>query len=226
MEIVYIDDDIIVCIKPAGILSTDEEGGLPEILREQVGGDVRTVHRLDRATGGLMVLARSKKAASALSAKIREDEFEKRYLAVVHGKTQPSGELRHLMYRDKARKMSFITDKADIGVQEAVLEYTALDYIPAEDISLVRIRLITGRTHQIRCQFAHCGFPLLGERKYSTFNDPCRFALWSEELSFPHPASGEALTFRREPPSEYPWTMFPQGEVYALTFCKQMINSI
>lgn len=207
MEIIYIDGDIAVCVKPAGMLSTDEPGGLPELLRREAGGEARTVHRLDRATGGLMVLARNKNAASALSRQIREDGFEKRYLAVVHGRTEPAGELRHLMYRDKARKMSFITDTPDKGVQEAVLEYETLKYSPQEDRSLLRIRLITGRTHQIRCQFAHCGFPLLGERKYSTLGDPCALALWSAELGFEHPATGERLCFSKRPPEKYPWTL-------------------
>lgn len=205
MDIIYIDNDIAVCVKPAGLLSTDEPGGLPELLRREAGGEALTVHRLDRATGGLMVLARNKPAASALSRQMREGGFEKSYLAVVHGKTDAGGELRHLMYRDKARKMSFITDKPGKGVQEALLEYKTLGYSPSEDASLIRVRLITGRTHQIRCQFAHCGFPLLGERKYSTRNDPCALALWSAELSFFHPISAERLWFTGTPPEEYPW---------------------
>lgn len=207
MEIVYFDNDIVVCVKPAGVLSTDEPGGLPEILRAELGGEIRTVHRLDRATGGLMVLARNKSAASELSRQIREGGFEKSYLAFVHGETPTGGELRHLMYRDKARKMSFITDKPGKGVQEAVLRYERLSYCPEREGSLVRVRLITGRTHQIRCQFAHCGFPLFGERKYSELNDPCKLALWSAELRFLHPTDGRELEFTKAPPVEYPWTL-------------------
>ncbi len=207
MDIIYIDNDIVVCVKPAGVLSTDEPGGLPELLRAEIGGEIRTVHRLDRATGGLMVLARNKSAASELSRQIREGEFDKSYLAFVHGETPPGGELRHLMYRDKARKMSFITDKPDKGVQEAVLEYERLSYCPERDGSLIRVHLITGRTHQIRCQFAHCGFPLFGERKYSELNDHCKLALWSEQLRFRHPADGRELEFTKAPPEEFPWTL-------------------
>lgn len=207
MDIIYIDNDIVVCVKPAGVLSTDEPGGLPELLRAEIGGEIRTVHRLDRATGGLMVLARNKSAASELSRQIREGKFDKSYLAFVHGETPPRGELRHLMYRDKARKMSFITDKPDKGVQEAVLEYERLSYCPERDGSLIRVHLITGRTHQIRCQFAHCGFPLFGERKYSELGDPCKLALWSAQLRFRHPADGRKLEFTKAPPEEFPWTL-------------------
>lgn len=207
MEIIYCDNDIVVCVKPAGVLSTDEPGGLPELLCAELGGEIRTVHRLDRATGGLMVLARNRAAASELSRQIREGGFEKSYLAFVHGDTPAAGELRHLMYRDKARKMSFITDKPGKGVQEAVLRYERLSYCPQREGSLIRVRLITGRTHQIRCQFAHCGFPLFGERKYSELNDPCKLALWSAELRFRHPADGRRLEFAKAPPNEYPWTL-------------------
>lgn len=207
MEIIYCDKDIVICVKPAGVLSTDEPGGLPELLRAELGGEIRTVHRLDRVTGGLMVLARNKAAASELSSQIREGGFEKSYLAFVHGEAPARGELRHLMYRDKARKMSFITDKPDKGVQEAVLEYERLSYCPEREGSLIRVRLITGRTHQIRCQFAHCGFPLFGERKYSELNDPCKLALWSVQLRFRHPTTGRQLEFIKAPPEEFPWAL-------------------
>ena len=108
LDILYMDKDIIVCIKPPKVLSTDEPGGLPELLRRQLGderADVRTVHRLDRATSGLMVLARNSAAASELSRQIREEGIGKEYLAVVHGDCPDRGSMRDLMYRDRARKM-------------------------------------------------------------------------------------------------------------------------
>jgi len=206
MKILHMDDDIIVCIKPAGVLSTDEPGGLPSLIREYLGdekADVRTVHRLDRVVSGLMVLARNARTASELSRQIREDSFHKEYLAVVHGITESSATLTDLMYRDKARKMSFVTDKPGKGVQQAVLDYVTLKQ--REDMSLVRIVLRTGRTHQIRCQFASRGMPLLGERKYSTLDDGCAIALWSSLLRFKHP-SGETLEFSAEPEKQYPWS--------------------
>ena len=209
MTIVYQDGAILVCLKPAGVLSTDEPGGLPELLRRELGdetADVRTVHRLDRVVGGLMVLARSPESASELSRQIREERFEKEYLAVVHGDPGESGRWRDLMFRDKARKMSFVTEIPDKGVQEAILRYKRLGQ--SGDLSLVRVRLETGRTHQIRCQFAAHGFPLAGERKYSTREDPWPLALWSCRLAFVHPESGKRMKFAHFPPETEPWLFF------------------
>lgn len=208
MELIYVDDDILVCLKPARVLSTDEPGGVPELAREALGdpaADVRTVHRLDRVVAGLMVLARNAKAASELSRQIRDNEFEKEYLAVVHGcPAKEKDTMRDLLGRDKARKMTFVAKEAAKGVQEAVLDYTVLS--KAEDMSRVRIRLHTGRTHQIRVQFASRGLPLVGERKYSTLEDPCEIALWSYRIGFTHPKTGERMAFSHEPLEVYPWT--------------------
>ena len=209
MEIVYLDSDIVVCVKPARVLSTDEPGGLPELLREEMGNpkaDIRTVHRLDRVVSGLMVLARNAKAASELSRQIRENEFEKEYLAVVHGVSGEGGTLCDLLGRDKARKMTYVAPEPAKGVQEAVLHYQRLSH--REDLSKVRIQLETGRTHQIRVQFSSRGFPLVGERKYAEIDDPCEIALWSYRLSFTHPATGKQVEFIHEPPGNYPWNLF------------------
>ena len=212
MTIVYQDEAILVCLKPAGVLSTDEPGGLPELLRRALGdeeAELRTVHRLDRVVGGLMVLARSAETASELSRQIREGRFGKEYLAVVHGDPGEGGRLRDLMFRDKARKMSFVTDTPGKGVQEAILSYRRLDR--AGELSLVRVRLETGRTHQIRCQFAARGWPLAGERKYSTREDPWPLALWSCRLAFEHPVSGKRLEFEHFPPESEPWLRFSRA---------------
>lgn len=209
MEIIYQDNDILVCIKPARVLSTDEPGGLPELLRLELGdpkADVRTVHRLDRVVSGLMVLARNPQAASALSRQIREDEFEKEYLAVIHGTPDTDfGRLEDLLLRDKARKMTMVVPQMDKGVQPAALQYRVLE--SKQDMSRVRIRLETGRTHQIRVQFASRGLPLVGERKYATLEDPCEIALWSYRLAFTHPTTGEKMEFSKEPPAVFPWTV-------------------
>ena len=210
MEILYQDSDILVCIKPARVLSTDEPGGLPGLVREALGdpdADVRTVHRLDRVVSGVMVLARNARAASELSRQIREDQFRKEYLAVVHGKPEnPEGTLRDLLARDKARRMTFVADAPGKGVQEAALSYRVLEY--ADGMSLVRVRLHTGRTHQIRVQFSSRGMPLMGERKYAVWNDPCELALWSAKIGFYHPGTGEWVEFSKEPPAVFPWTEF------------------
>lgn len=208
MKIIYQDNDILVCIKPSRVLSTDEPGGLPELLRLELGdpkADVRTVHRLDRVVSGLMVLARNPQAASVLSRQIREDEFEKEYLAVIHGTPDTDfGRLEDLLLRDKARKMTMVVPQMDKGVQPAALQYRVLE--SKQDMSRVRIRLETGRTHQIRVQFASRGLPLVGERKYATLEDPCEIALWSYRLAFTHPTTGEKMEFSKEPPAVFPWT--------------------
>ena len=209
MQIIYKDNDIILVVKPARVLSTDEEGGVPSLVREALGdpaADVRTVHRLDRVVSGLMLLARSAVSAAELGRQIENRTFRKEYLAVVHGETEKSGTMTDLLYRDKARRMTFVTDRRAKGVQEAVLDYETL--ASAEGLSLVRVILHTGRTHQIRCQFASRGFPLAGERKYSTLDDPCELALWSHRLCFTHPTSGERMDFVLPPPDESPWNIF------------------
>jgi len=208
MNVIYLDQDLIVCVKPPRVLSTDEPGGLPELLRAYLGepdGDVRTVHRLDRVVSGLMVLARNARSASELSRQIREDQFEKEYLAVVHGTPEPAeGRLTDLLVRDKARKMTMVAVEPGKGVQEAMLDYRVL--AAAEGLSRVRVRLLTGRTHQIRVQFSSRGLPLVGERKYAVLEDPCEIALWSYRLAFRHPSTAEAMEFTLDPPADYPWS--------------------
>lgn len=208
LEILYADPDILVCIKPARVLSTDESGGLPSLVRLALGdpkADVRTVHRLDRVVSGVMVLARNAKSASELSRQIREDEFEKEYLAIVHGKPeQTGGTFTDLLYRDKARRMTMVASEPGKGVQEAILEYEVLNHV--SNMTRVKVLLHTGRTHQIRVQFASRNMPLVGERKYCTLEDPCEIALWSHRIGFTHPGTGEYVEFSQEPPGIFPWT--------------------
>ena len=207
MELIYVDDSLVVCVKPPRVKSTDEPGGVPELVREALGNpkaDVRTVHRLDQVVSGLMVLARTEQAASELSRQIRDREFEKEYLAVVHGCPEAEqGTLTDLLYRDKARRMTMVATEMAKGVQEAVLDYWVQG--KTKDMTKVRILLHTGRTHQIRVQFASRGMALVGERKYSTLADECEIALWSHRIAFTHPVTGEKMDFRMEPPQIYPW---------------------
>lgn len=210
MDILYKDDDIIVCIKPPRVLSTDEPGGLPEMIRQALGdlrADIRTVHRLDRVVSGVMVLARNKAAASELSRQIREDLFTKEYLAVVHGAPADlEGEYRDLLGRDKARKMTYVATEPGKDVREAILRYRLLG--SNEGMSKVRIRLLTGRTHQIRVQFSSREMPLFGERKYAVLEDGCEIALWSHKVGFTHPGTGLWVEFSHEPPEAFPWDRF------------------
>ena len=209
VEILYTDRDILVCIKPAGVKSTDEPGGLPELVRQRLGdpeANVRTVHRLDQTVSGLMVLARNKKAASELSRQIREGEFEKEYLAVVHGQTADTGTLTDLLLRNKQERKTYVVREPGRDVQEAVLDY--VNYGRTDTLSKVRIVLRTGRTHQIRCQFSSRGWPLVGDRKYSTLEDDCPIALWSYRLAFTHPWTKERVEFTYEAPKTEPWIRF------------------
>ena len=212
IDVHYLDERVIVCIKPSSVLSTDEEGGLPQLLQEQLELEhrPRTVHRLDRVVSGLMVLARGAKAASLLSQQVMDHSFGKEYLAVVHGcPPQKQGTLTDLLGRDKARKMTYVADAPGKDIQQAVLDYEVLG--EADGLSLVHIRLHTGRTHQIRVQFSSRGMPLAGERKYSTLEDDCPIALWSCRLQFDHPFTGESMEFSAPPPRHWPWTLFPNS---------------
>ena len=204
MDILYQDNSILVCIKPAGVLSTDEPGGMPELVRQALGDPkacVRTVHRLDRVVSGLMVLARTPGAASKLSAQIREHDFGKTYLAVVHGAPSPlQGTYRDLLRRDPNERKTYVTDRMAKGVQEAVLDYDVLG--TRAELSLVRIYLQTGRTHQIRAQMAAAGCPLLGDGKYGrerinrTYGETGQM-LYSYKLTFTLPTDAGILEYLR-----------------------------
>lgn len=209
MDIIYQDKDIIVCVKPSGVLSTDEPGGVPELVRQALGdpnANVRTVHRLDRTVSGLMVLARRSKAASELSRQIREGEFQKEYVAVLHGRpAEESALLRDLLQRNKQERKTYVVSETGKNVQEAILEYRTLKQ--TKNLTRVRINLHTGRTHQIRAQFSSRGLPLVGDRKYGISEDDCQIALWSYRLAFNHPYSGKPMEFILEPPEIYPWSI-------------------
>lgn len=209
MDIIYQDKDIIVCVKPPRVLSTDEPGGVPDLIRQELGdpdANVRTVHRLDRTVSGLMVLARRSKAASELSRQIREGEFYKEYVAVLHGTPdENAAELRDLLLRNKQERKTYIVSEPGKDVQEAILSYQVLNR--AQDLTRVRIQLHTGRTHQIRAQFSGRGLPLVGDRKYGVPDESSEIALWSYRLAFNHPYSGKPMEFMLEPPSAYPWSI-------------------
>ena len=212
MTIVYQDERIVVAVKPNGVLSTDEPGGMPSLLRQTLGTDcIRTVHRLDAQTGGLMVFARSRKAAALLSEQVRERQFSKGYLAVVHGVPQPpAGQLRDLLGRDSVRRVTFVTDTPSAETREALLDYETLE--SSGSLSLVRVQLHTGRTHQIRVQFSSRGLPLLGDIRYGSKDPNCTAALWSCRLAFRHPVTGRAVDVFCPPPRTYPWNLFPAVE--------------
>ena len=201
MEIVYQDEYLLVCLKPAGVASTD----LPALLGEQLGlqAPLRTVHRLDQPVQGLMVLAKRKHTAADLSRQIMAGEFEKEYLAVVHGCPEaPQGEFCDLLGRDKEKRLTFVAAEPGKDVQQARLSYRV--EAKGEGLSRVRIWLHTGRTHQIRVQFASRGMPLVGDKRYGKGED-CDIALLSCRLGFAHPKTGKKLEFSCDPPDTFPW---------------------
>ncbi len=207
MEILYADNYIVVCVKPAGVLSTDEQGGLPDLLRRELGTEnFRTVHRLDRVVSGLMLLARTRHAASDIGKQIMCDGIGKEYFALIEGCPETeSGSMRDWLRRCKAEKKTYVCPEGTADAQEALLDYEVVER--RGNLSAVRIRLHTGRTHQIRVQFSSRGLPLLGDKKYGNGGE-CDIALWSCALSFSHPKSGEKMDFFRLPPDAYPWNEF------------------
>lgn len=206
IAVLYEDKSLVVCLKPPGLLSQDgPEGSLPQALRDQLRCPIYPVHRLDRAAGGVMVYAKSGRAAAALSRAIQDGSFQKEYLCVVRGRpAEDGGTYRDLLLHDKTRNKSFVVDRPRGGVREAVLDYAVAG--ARDGLSLVRVRLRTGRTHQIRVQFASRGTPLAGDGKYGG-GSGTPLALWSARLSFPHTAGEKLVTFEAAP-SGGVWDLF------------------
>ena len=191
MKLLYSDKQIAVCIKPVGL---DSEHGLPQALQEALGGEVFPVHRLDVNVGGVMVYARTKAAAAALSKAITDGAMVKEYVAQVHGDVPESGDWEDLLFKDSRKNKVFVVKKERKGVKKARLEFQRLS---EGERSLVRIRLHTGRSHQIRVQFASRGFPLVGDRKYGGRDEATAPMLFSCCLTFPH--KGKAHRFEQLP---------------------------
>ena len=176
MEILYSDKGLVVCIKPVGL---DSEIDVPAALREQLGGEIFPIHRLDKNVGGVMVYARTKSAAAALSKAVQDGTLIKEYVAQVHGAPPQSGDWTDLLFKDSTKNKVFVVKKERKGVKKARLEFVRTSE------SQVRIRLHTGRSHQIRVQFASRGFPLVGDHKYGSRDEATAPMLFSCCLRFP-----------------------------------------
>ena len=179
MEILFQDSQLLVCIKPVG---PDSEHALPEALKAQVGGEIFPIHRLDANVGGVMVFARTKQAAATLSALVQRGDLVKEYVALCHGTPPEQGDWQDLLFNDSRKNKVFVVKRERKGVKAARLEYTRLQQT---DPCPVRIRLHTGRSHQIRVQFASRGYPLVGDRKYGAHDAEAAPRLFSCCLSFP-----------------------------------------
>ncbi len=194
MERIETQQDYVVCIKPVGVSSEDGPGSMPALLRQELGGEIFPVHRLDLNVGGLMVYARTKAAAAKLSQAVQEGTMIKEYLAVLHGiPEQPEGCYEDLLWKDSRKNKVFVVTRCRKGVKQARLTYRCIETV--NGTTLVHIRLHTGRSHQIRVQFASRRTPLLGDHKYGSRDETKSPALWSARLTFPHPKTKELLTF-------------------------------
>ena len=211
MDILYQDDRSAVAVKPVGVLSTDEPGGMPELLRAQLHTDcIRTVHRLDRLVGGVMLFSRRRAVTGKLTAAVAERRITKEYLAVLRGHPQENAAtLTDLLFRDASRNKSYVVKRMRKGVREASLEYVTLGR--TEELTLVQVRLHAGRAPQIRVQFASRGLPLLGDIRYGSKAE-CTTALWSHRMAFTHPVTGKPVDVSCPPPRRWPWTLFPGTE--------------
>lgn len=179
MEILHTDKDYVICVKPVGL---DSEHEVPAALKEALGGEIYPVHRLDQNVGGVMIYARTKFAAAALSKAVQEGSLVKEYVAIVHGAPPETGDWTDLLWKDSAKNKVFVVKRERKGVKKARLEFHRLT---EGESSLVRIRLHTGRSHQIRVQFASRGYPLVGDRKYGARDEATAPMLFSCCLTFP-----------------------------------------
>lgn len=208
IELIYEDEHLCVAIKPQGL---DSEHTLPEAIHAQFGLNVLPVHRLDKDAGGLIVYAKTKPCAAGLSRLIAEGGFDKEYLAVVLGKpVEDSGVLEDWLFRDAKKNKSYAVKTQRKGTKLARLEYKVIKTLEAgEDVlSLVRVKLLTGRTHQIRVQFASRKLPLMGDVKYGGKREGIKLALWSNRLGFTHPIKHMPMSFEYDLPQIFPWMEF------------------
>ena len=206
MELLYRDDQLLVCLKPAGVLSEDRGAEcMPALLRAEVGGYIGVVHRLDRPVGGVMVFSRDPHVTGKLTQSFTQTG-EKTYLAAVSGDPGDGGVYEDLLYHDPRTNKTFVVRRMRAGVREARLRFETIGTEKQQEqtLSLVCVTLETGRTHQIRTQFASRGMPIVGDRRYGSRVPADGIALWSAQITFDHPADGRRMTFSEAPPEGFP----------------------
>lgn len=214
LQILYKDPHLLLCRKPAGVPSQPDSSNQPDLLTSLSSSyrNIHLIHRLDTPTGGIMVFAQTTKATAKLCALVQDHEqFQKEYLAVLaKPPAEDSGILNDFLYHDKRNNKSFVTDRERKGSKEATLEYRVL--ATSEDgHTLVLVRLHTGRTHQIRVQFASRGMPLVGDGKYGSREKSPYIGLWAFKLTFPHPMSGKTISASTKPDATIaPWSYFTE----------------
>ena len=213
LHILYKDRDLLLVRKPAGVPSQPDPSGQPDLLTrlQSEHPTARLIHRLDTPTGGVMVFGLTPKATAKLCALVQDHSlFRKEYLAVLSAPPQENeGQMRDFLFHDKQKNKAFVTDGGRKGCKEALLDYRALETDP-NGHTLVLVRLHTGRTHQIRIQFASRGLPLVGDGKYGSREKAPFIGLWAYRLTFPHPITGRTIFTEAPPDTEaLPWCYFP-----------------
>lgn len=209
MKILYEDENVVVVVKPPEILSqfSETEENAVTIIREQTKSEIFVVSRLDRNVGGVMVFGKNSKAAADLTRQMQENVFQKEYIAAVRGKPEENqGVFEDLLFKDSRKNKSFVVKKERKGVKKASLEYEVL--CSDEEISIVKIKLHTGRTHQIRVQFASRRMPLAGDGKYGAKDNCKNMGLFCRSVTFRKINSKEILVFSAEPEKAYPWNIY------------------
>ena len=214
LKIYYEDKHIVVCEKPPHLLSQSDTKGAPNMisaLSEQLNITPKAVHRLDKGVSGVMVYAKTDVAAARLSQYIQNGLFKKEYLAVVCGvPSEPFGTYTDLLFKDSAKNKTYVVDRMRKGVKEAHLDYKVIESRQNEDqaLSLVHIRLHTGRTHQIRVQFSSRKTAVYGDARYGGRHTGNSLALHSHVVCFPHPVSKKEMRFESMPCKDFPWSLF------------------
>lgn len=216
MKVFYEDKDVVACEKPVGVLSEESDKALnmPTLLREYFADAksyVGVLHRLDKEVGGVMLFAKNKSAAADLSRQIREHIWVKEYLAIIEKAPESAqGEFVDLLFKDSKKNKSYVVKKMRRSVREASLSYRLIksEKVNGEVLSLVKIKLHTGRSHQIRVQFASRKMPLFSDTRYAGKKRDCSIALWSYKIKFKLPSTGEGIEVLAIPPENYPWELF------------------
>ena len=221
-KVLFEDNHLLVVEKPRNMPVQEDSSGdrdllnaakdfLVEKYNKPGNAFLALVHRIDRPVGGVLLFGKTSKGASRISNEIRLNRFDREYYAIVRGiPTKRKGTVTDYLYKNRKTNVSSVVKKGTKDAKKAKLEYEVIDVDSTEDLSLVKVKLHTGRSHQIRVQLSHMGFPIYGDQKYGQHVNKVgqQIALWAHELAVKHPTKDELVEVSAEPPKEYPWTQF------------------